>query len=160
MHTLEPHHPLEPEAQGHFQWTAALGAGLIAGLVLLIVPRGSPWSAMTFFAPVITGRVVPAEAGIPLPGVMAIHLAICILYGLIVSRAVARVTQLRAIVSGGIVGLILYALNLGLVALLFPNLLGSELSVIFTHFAIWLIAGGAYRGLLRRTATASPQPNS
>ena len=50
---FESAHPLEPEARGHVQWPAALGAGFIAGAILLIVPRGSPWSSVTFFSPVI-----------------------------------------------------------------------------------------------------------
>src|SRR5207248_11689730 len=55
---FEPAHPLEPEDKPGMQWGAALGAGLIAGVILLVVPRGSPWSSLTVFSPVIMGRAL------------------------------------------------------------------------------------------------------
>src|SRR5678816_809452 len=51
---------LEAEEGGRFQWEAALGAGLIPGLVLMLVPRGSPWAGLAVFAPVLMGRSLPA----------------------------------------------------------------------------------------------------
>lgn len=88
----------------------------------------------------------------PLPLLCLVHLLIAEVYGLIISACVMHVTQGRAIVTGGIVGLILYFANLAIVSLAFPAWHGNELGVLFTHVVFGLIAGGAYRGLLRRKA--------
>src|SRR5256885_15924056 len=103
---FESAHPLEPEAGGHVQWPAAFGAGLIAGAILLIVPRGSPWSSVTFFSPVIMGRGLRAGLEMPLVFVWLVHLAVAVFYGLIISRIIAGLTKSRAIVVGGLMGLV------------------------------------------------------
>jgi hypothetical protein len=123
--------------------------------VLLIVPRGSPWSTLTFFAPAVVGRVIPGDVGIGFVTTLAIHMGVAVLSGLIISRAVQAVTQLRALVVGGIVGLILYLVNFAIVSAAFPQLRGNEVSVLFTHAVFGCIAGGAYRGLLQRHAAAA-----
>jgi hypothetical protein len=140
----------EPEGHNRIQWNAALGAGLIAGLILLVVPRGSPWSSLTFFSPVIMGRTLPSNLELPLLAVWSIHLLVSLLYGFIISTAVAGLRFERAVVTGGLLGLVLYVLNLGLVSLALPVLRANEVSVAFTHVVFGLLAAGAYRGLLRR----------
>lgn len=147
---FEENRPLEPETSNCLQWSAALGAGLIAAIVLLLVPRGSPWASITFFTPVVVGRSIPTSLEIPLLMVMMIHFAVSILYGLLVSLVAANLTQLRAAIAGGVVGLLLYLVNFGIVSMWLPYLRGNEVSVLFTHVVFGLIAGGAYRGLLRR----------
>ncbi len=157
---FESARPLEPEAQGHIQWPAALGAGLIAGAILVVIPRGSPWSSVTFFSPVIMGRGLRGGIGeMPLVSVWPIHLAMSVLYGLVISRIVAVLTQSRAILTGGVIGVVLYLLNLLAVSLVWPQMRGNEVSVIFTHIVFGLLAAGAYRGLLKRKAV-SPTPTS
>src|SRR5258707_10879136 len=89
--------PLEPELPGRFQWGPALGAGLAAGAILLLAPRGSPWASLSSFSPVIMGRVVPASAGIPVFIAWLIHLAVSVFYGLLISRVVVNLRQPRAI---------------------------------------------------------------
>src|SRR5256885_2175472 len=115
---FEPNHPLEPESQHRMQWGPAIGAGLIAGRIFLVVPRGSPWSALTFVSPVVLGRDVPPAMVMPLLLVWMIHLLVSIVYGLIISRIVARLTQGRAILTGGLAGLLLYVINLAIVSVL------------------------------------------
>lgn len=134
----------------NFQWLPALEAGFLAGLVLMIVPRGSPWSALTFFAPVVMGRVVPETAGIPLILTKAMHLILAIGYGFIISAIVMRITQMRAIIVGAIVGLALYFANWAVIGAAFPEMKGDEITVAFTHMVFGAIAAGAYRGLLWR----------
>jgi hypothetical protein len=143
---------LEPEFRDRIQWTAAVAAGFIAGLVLLIVPHGSPWSSITFFSRIIMGRAQPVGVVLDLPVVWLIHLAISLIYAVIISLFLAHLTQARAILTGGLLGLVLYLLNFGIVTLVWPAWRGNELSVLFTHVVFGLIAGSAYRGLLRRKA--------
>lgn len=141
---------LPPERGGKFQWGAAIGAGFIAGVIFLLFPRGSPWSLTNFFSPVVMGRIVPPNWGIPLILVWLMHLGVSILYALIISVIVAHLHRERAILTGGLVGLVLYFLNLGMVSLVWPQLRTLEALVVFTHIVFGLIAAGAYRGLLKR----------
>jgi len=146
----EAPHLLEPEEPRSFHLGPALGAGFIAGAILLIVPRGSPWGSLTFFSPVIMGRAVPRSIEIPLLVVWMLHLAVSLVYGLIISRTVATLRRRRAFVTGALAGLVLYALNFGVVSALWPSLRGAEFSVVVTHVVFGLITAGAYRGLLKR----------
>ena len=148
---FEPNQRLVPSLKDRIQWGPAIGAGLIAGLVLLIIPRGSPWSSFTFFAPAVMGRSV-VGLGLMLGTASLIHLAVSVLYGLLISRVVAGLKQQRAVFAGGLLGLLLYVVNFGVVSTWWPQLRGSEISVVFAHIVFGLIAAGAYRGLLKRQA--------
>src|SRR5690242_7737989 len=121
----------EAVGHGHLQWSAALGAGLIVGGIFLVVPRGSPWSSVTFFSPLVMGRPLPSALQIPLFALWLIHMGVAVVYGLIISRIVAGLTQLRAVITGGVVGLFLYLLNLLLISILLPQMSGNEISVLF-----------------------------
>jgi hypothetical protein len=144
----------EPIEKSHWQGMPAVAAGLIAGVVLLIVPHASPWEGLTSFTPAIMGRVAPAAWNLGMFLVIVLHLALALIYGLIVSFAVMHIHQMTAVLSGGVAGLILYFLNLGAVSLWFPAMRGNEVSVFVTHVVCGLIAAGAYRGLLRRRISA------
>src|SRR5437763_14424325 len=96
----QPARPLEPEGGAdRIQWPPALGAGLPAGAILLLLPHGSPWSALTFFSPVLMGRMLPSNVEMPLAVVWAIHLGISVLYGLEVSHGVAGVSHQSTILA-------------------------------------------------------------
>jgi len=151
----EPTQPLPPENEGHFQWFAALKAGAAAGLVFLVIARGNPWAGLTFSSPVVMGRVIPPNLGMPLAASWLIHLCISLLYGAITALAVTRLSHWRAIITGGVVGLVLYCLNRSVVHVLCPALEGQEAGVAFTHVVFGMVAAGAYRGLLKRQAPAS-----
>jgi len=145
----EQPHLLEPEEPRRFHISPALGAGLIAGAVLLIVPRGSPWGSLTFFSPAIMGRTVRGVE-IPMLLVWILHLGVSVVYGLIISRMVATLRRRRAFVTGALTGLVLCAVNFGVVSAFWPTVRGAEFSVVVTHIVFGLIAAGAYRGLLKR----------
>ena len=151
---FSPPNPLEPENPGHMQWGPALASGLIAGAVLMIAPRGSPWSSVTFFDPLVIGRTLPPEVTSMIPAWL-IHLMVSIIYGFIISRTVVCLRQFRAIFTGGLIGLLLYGLNLLAVSLLWPQMRGNEASVAFTHIVFGLIAAATYRGLLKRKSVSS-----
>ena len=102
------------------------------------------------------GRIVPASLGVPIFSVIVIHLGLSLIYGIIVSLLVINVREMRAVLVGGVVGLVLYCLNFGIVSLFIPALKGHEIPVVVTHLVFGLIVAGAYRGLLRRRVPASP----
>lgn len=151
---FQPPPPDESPASGHFQISPAVAAGLIPGVILLILPHATPWEGLTLFTPAIMGRQVPASWGMNAFGVAVIHLALSLVYGLIVSLTVINIRELRALWVGGGVGLILYGLNLLVVSLWIPGLRSDEVPVALTHLVFGLVAAGAYRGLLRRTEVA------
>jgi hypothetical protein len=153
---FEPPHPSEPIEKSRWQGVPAIAAGLIAGIVMLIVPHASPWEGLTSFTPAVLGRVIPASWNIPVAGVVVIHLALSLIYGIIISIAVINIRELRAVFIGGLVGLVLYLVNLGIVSFLLPELRGNEVSIIITHAVFGLMAAGVYRGLLRRKVTMAP----
>lgn len=154
---FEAHFPLEPE-RGGWQWGAALGAGLVAGIILLIVPRGSPWASLTFFTPAVMGRNIPPGMMLPLPALWAIHLAVSIAYGLFISVVVSKLRAYRAILTGALVGLVLYILNWCIVLTVWPAWKVDEIPVLFTHMVFGLVTAGAYRGLLRRRPARTAEP--
>jgi hypothetical protein len=98
------------------------------------------------------GRALPSALWLPLPVVWLVHLAIAVVYGLIISFFVQKLTRGRAALTGIVVGLGLYLVNLAAVSALCPALRGNESAVLFTHAVFGLIAGASYRGLLRRHA--------
>jgi hypothetical protein len=149
--SYDPSRPAPPQGGNHFQWLPALGAGFIAGAILLLVPRANPWSAMTVFSPVVMGRTLPPSVAVPLPISVLLHLGISLIYGLVISRVVTSLRLERAVPVGGGSGLVLYLLNFVVVSLFFPPLRYNEVSAAIAHLAFGLIAAGAYRGLLRRS---------
>jgi hypothetical protein len=153
---FEPPRQTEPEAEDRLQWVPAILAGLIAGVILLVLPHASPWERLTFFNPAVMGRIIPAGWAVPVFNVIVIHLGLSLVYGIIVSVMVINARELQAVVLGGVVGLALYCINFGIVSLLIPALKGNEIPVVVTHLVFGLIAAGAYRGLLRRRVTAGP----
>jgi hypothetical protein len=151
MRRYEHVEPPELENPFRFQPNRAMAAGLIAGAILILIPRGSPWEGMAFSEPVIMGRHFP---GLPLSLVWPIHLSLSVVYGLFVCRVVAPYRIRRAIVIAGLAGLVLYVLNLAVAAAVWGVSPSDEIPVVFTHFVFALIAAGAYRGFLRRTVAA------
>jgi hypothetical protein len=156
---FEQPHPTEPIAESHWQATPAVAAGLIAGVVLLILPHASPWEGLTSFTPALMGRVVPPMWGLGIFLTAVLHLVLAIIYGVLVSLAVSHIRQMAAIVAGGVAGLVLYFINLGVVTACFPAMRGNEVSVFVTHVVFGLIAAGAYRGLLRRRVSIESNQN-
>src|SRR5579872_2231963 len=130
---FEPIQVLEPEGRGQFQLGPGLLAGLIAGIVLLFIPRGSPWSGISFFSSVIMGRPVPNGVFMPLTVVCLVHLLLSEIYGLLISWFVSNVTQARAVITGAIIGLVLYVANLAVVTVALPAWRTNEVGVLFTH---------------------------
>lgn len=155
---FEQPHPTEPIAESHWQGIPAVVAGLIAGVVLLIVPHASPWEGLTSFTPALMGRVVPASWGLGIFLTVVLHLVLGIIYGVLISFVVSHIRQMAAVLSGGVAGVVLYFLNLGAVTLWFPAMRGNEVSVFVTHVVFGLIAAGAYRGLLRRRVSLESPP--
>src|SRR5207244_3684069 len=118
--------------QGQFSWKFAILAGLAAGVLFAIFPRGIPWEGLTFFQPLVMGRTLPASTGTSFWPFL-VHLVVAGIYGLVVASLAHRFRSIRAVLLGGAVGLCLYVVNWAVVTLLAPQLTGNELGVLWTH---------------------------
>src|SRR5256885_11751583 len=96
MRQYEQVRPQEVAPPTRIQWSRAVAAGFIAGAILIIVPRGSPWEGLAFSEPVIMGRYFP---GMSVALVWLIYLALSVLYGIVVCRFIASYRIWRALVT-------------------------------------------------------------
>ena len=157
---VEPWAGPEAEERRGLRWRAAFKAGLFAGGVLLVVPRGSPWSSFTFFSPAVFGRILPDISQLPLPLVWAIQLCLAVLYAVAIAWCAERVGRSRAVFVGGVLGLLFYGLSAVVVSMVWPRWHEVPFPVVFTHVVFGLIAGGAYRGLRGRRQRVCPDPEA
>jgi hypothetical protein len=125
---------------------AALGAGLGVGLLFAVFPRGSPWAGVTFFSPTVMGRSM-GEPGNSFLAALLPHLALALGYAIIIGLAVHRLRRVKAVVAGGVVGVVLFLVNWLVFNFLVPDDTGRESVVFLTHLAFGLITAGAYKGL-------------
>lgn len=141
------------------RWTAALAAGVVAGVVLLILPYGLPWVVSGIIDPAIMGRQVYAGEGVG-PGqrllVGLLHMLVAIAYGFVIAPIVHRLRPLLAFVAGALAGAGLYAINYFVFAAFFPSFAGQyEAGTIVAHLVFGALAAGAYKGLAPRRAEAA-----
>jgi hypothetical protein len=149
-----------PEANDQFrkklQWLTAVKAGLATGGVFLVFPLGSPWSAMSFESGAVMGRSLSLHGSGITIGKILVHLTLAVAYTFIIATVVKRFQAWRAVVAGGIVGLVLYAVNVAVVSTALPQFRGMEGRVAFTHFAFGLIAAALYKGMARPRIEKQP----
>ena len=164
---------LNPEEQERYRrghrWGAAIKAGLLAGLIVLFVPSGNPWTAFARpSAAHIMGRSVTADQSVMLFSAEAIpvhlaHLAVGVLYALLLLLVIYRLHTWKAILAGVIGGLAFYGINFLMFRLFAPGLTGgtTEVNVLIAHVLFGGIAAGVIRGFLRppqRLDNSQPNP--
>ncbi len=161
----------EKEQYYHAQrFGAAIKAGLLAGAILLLFPSGNPWTSFARpSAAQIMGRPVSSDPTITMLSAAAIpahtaHLAVSIVYALIILAVVYRLRSWRAIVAGIVTALGLYAINFAVFRSFTPEFTGQEeFSVLLAHILFGGIAAGAIRGFLRppmRLDETQPNPGA
>lgn len=154
MRSIITAHETHPEAIRHaiahphrkLKWLVAVEAGLICGVVFLLLPLGSPWSAISFGSGAVMGRIPDTSSNI---GNILVHLLLATVYGVIIAAAVKDLLSWRGILMGGLMGLALYALNFLVVHFAFPEFAGKESLVAFTHVVFGLFAAALYKGMAR-----------
>jgi hypothetical protein len=150
-HGSELQHPPTPIAHPHrkLKWLVALRTGLVCGAIFLLLPLGSPWSAMSISSGGIMGRALTLEGTGATAISITIHFCLAIIYAGIIAATVKNVLSWRGILLGGGVGLTLYAINFGIVNFAFPQFAGMEGRVAFTHLVFGLFAAALYKGMSR-----------
>lgn len=141
----------------HIDWKAATWAGIIAGMVFLVLEMvmvpvfggGSPWGPPRMMAAIVLGEgVLPPPAtfdvGIILAA-MGLHLVLSIVYAVVFSLVISQLSLGPALALGGVGGLVLYLVNFYGFTALFPwfSMARNWIS-IFGHVVFGLVAAGAY----------------
>jgi uncharacterized membrane protein YagU involved in acid resistance len=141
----------------HIDWKAATWAGIIAGMVFLVLEMimvpvfggGSPWAPPRMMAAIVLGEGVlppPAtfDAGI-IMAAMGLHLVLSVVYAIVFAVAVSRLSLGKALILGGFGGLVLYLVNFYGFTALFPWFaMARNWISIFGHVVFGLVAAGAY----------------
>ena len=146
-------------------WKAAIWSGIIAGVVFLslemvMVPvfgGGSPWGPPRMMAAIVLGEgVLPPPATFDLGVIMAamgLHFVLSIVYAVVFSLVVNRLSLGPALALGGVGGLVLYLVNFYGFTALFPWFaMARNWISIFGHLVFGLVAAGAYVAIRKHHA--------
>ena len=161
------HH--KPAIGSHsINWSAAIWASIIGGLVfavleVLMVPlfQGkSPWAPLHMIGAIALGpsaMTSPDTFDLPVIGTaVAVHMALAILYGIILAFVIARVDTGTAIAIGAIYGLALYLINFYVFTKWFPWFADARDWIsIFTHIVQGALWAYLYMVLDRRIKSPS-----
>ena len=143
-------------------WRAAVIAGLLAGalalllrvLLWVLVTGGSFWAPFYQLAAILLGpeSLAPVDApqmGVVVAGVL-MHMALSLVYALLLAFIIHRWGLVVGIVGGALFGLAIYIINYYTFTYLFPWFfpLRSWL-VLATHIFFGATAGGIYEALER-----------
>jgi hypothetical protein len=156
------HIPVTAPAGPAINWKAAIGSGLVAGLVFLVLEMmmvalvlgESPWGPPRMIAAIVLGKgVLPPPAtfdfGIVIVA-MIVHFILAIVYALIFAFAAQRLTTGVAVAAGGAFGLILYLVNFYGFTAVFPWFAMARNWVsVFAHTVFGLVLGWTYKRLAR-----------
>lgn len=143
-------------------WRAALGAGIISGVVFLMYEMimlplfmgESPWAPPRMMAAIVMGRdVLPPPAtfdfGILMVAMM-VHFVLAIIYAFIIAAIVQSQGIGLALGIGALAGLVLYLINFYIFTAVFPWFAMARNWIGVTgHILFGLVAAWAYRGLVK-----------
>lgn len=139
-------------------WSAAIWAGLFAGLVAFVlylywvpvaVGSGNAWAVMRLIASIALGEsVLPPPATFDaavLAVALAVHLALSVFMAVVIAFVLHRWGLLTGIFGGALFGLVFFAINTQTLTLLAPQLYAmSHWSVALVHAVFGALAGGLY----------------
>jgi xanthosine utilization system XapX-like protein len=145
-------------------WKAAVSAGLIAGVVFMMIEMAlvgtvggqSPWGPPRMIAAMGMGEGVlppPASFDVGIVAVgMAIHLILSILLGILLGWIIShwRMNLLTAIVVGTVFGLVVYFVGFYIMTAVFPWFAMARGAIsIFAHAVFGLVLGWAYYAMAK-----------
>lgn len=120
--SITDRHTSTRHASARFHFGAAIWAGLIAGVVFMMVEMAmlmmmgqSPWGPPRMMGAIILGRdALPPPATFDM-GIMAaamgVHLPLSVLYGLVFAVFASRLTLWPAVAAGAVFGVVIYGVN-------------------------------------------------
>lgn len=149
-------------------WKAAISAGLIAGVVFMMIEMGlvatigggSPWGPPRMIAAMVMGEsVLPPPASFELMVMMVammVHLALSIALGVILGWVIShwRLSLVTSLVVGTIFGLLVYFINFYGMTAIFPWFAMARNAIsIFAHAMFGLVLGWAYHAIAARSSS-------
>ena len=126
----------------------ALLSGLAVGVIFFFVSRGIPWFSAEI-PDAAMGRAL--FSGVPGQGAfveaLALHFVLAVIYALLITAFIYRLDPFPATLTGGLIGLALYAINYLLFHFAFGFSGSNESAVAITHAAFGLAVAGAYKAI-------------
>lgn len=150
-------------------WKAAAWAGVIAGLVFMMLEMGlvamlqgqSPWGPPRMIGAIIMGKdVLPPPATFDLRVIsvaMIFHMMLSILLGFVFGwlHSLLRMTLPTAAMVGAVFGLVVYLINFYLFTAAFPWFAMARGTIsILAHAMFGLVLGCAYHVLEKRRGSS------
>ena len=148
-----------PRLRQVVDWSAALWAGVMSGIVFLGILMGltawylgSPWVIPRLLASILLGKsVLPPPATFE-PGVFAlalvIHILLSMLFACLIAFVLHRWGLLVGIVGGAMFGLALYAVNFYTLSYFVPWFFPLRSWIMLAgHVVFGAVAGGLYEAL-------------
>jgi hypothetical protein len=145
---------------GSINWKASIWAGIIAGLIFLVLEMvmvplflgGSPWAPPRMIGAIVLGKgVLPPPATFDFGIVMvaiALHMVLSIIYAIIIGFIVRNMSLGMALAVGAVIGLIIYFVNFYVMTALFPWFeMARNWVSAFAHVSFGIAAAWAYKGL-------------
>ena len=137
-------------------WRAAVQAGLIAGVILLILmligypvaTGGSAWTVFRFIGSLLLGREIIGSPdfnfGITVTAIV-VHLALSVVYAWILAFIIHRWGLIIGFIGGAVFGLALFAINFYTFTLLFPWFtIVRTWQFVALHILFGTVAGTVY----------------
>lgn len=147
------------------KWTAAILAGLAAGLLATIVEIvlwlafTDAWPGIFFRDARFAAAIVMGPAALSPPTdvdwrmlsvATLVHFDLSVAYGLILASLIWRLRTPSSLIAGGFFGVLLYAINMYGFTVVFPWFKATrDWITLVTHVAFAMIAAGVYRALAK-----------
>ncbi len=140
-------------------WSAAVWAGVIAGVVFLaaaagVVPLfigGDPWLVLRLIASLVLGdgALTPDASNMSiLVAAIGAHLVLSTGGGIAIAYCIHRGGMITGILGGAVLGAAIYALTIYGLTRWFPQLFAlASTPFLVTHIVYGMLAGGIYEGL-------------
>ncbi|MBA4149598.1 MAG: hypothetical protein H0X66_15915 [Verrucomicrobia bacterium] len=135
-------------AKYHLNLKAALYAGLVVGVLFLFLPRGIPWNSLGLPTEAMGRPLFRTDSTTALFITGVVQMLMALGYTFIIAAVIYRFRTFKAVLLGGLIGLVLYAINYLVFRYIVPTAPNkSEFAVLITHVAFCFIAAGAYKGI-------------
>jgi hypothetical protein len=149
----------EASARHHIRWVKAFYAAVGVGAIFLLLSRTIPWWSAGVPEGMM-GRVMKLHVGW-MPDLLFVgmaHMAVSIVYGLLLAAVIYRFNLLPALGIAVLVGLGLYLASFLIVWFFSVPIVGSEISAMVTHVVFSLFFTAVYKAIsVPEIAPRSPE---